>query len=273
MKKINSFSWMLVASGLFLFSCNNDQEKQVVPDTEVSAKVISQLQNLGFRTTEGLHKVEDGYVVENDIFLSEQDLQNLVVSGNIPLASEEQYSTHNLVTGMPRVIRVYVDSKFKEKYFLATDAALDRYNNEGLEMTFQRVSKANQADIVIKPSPRYYAWKGILGSAGFPTDSGDPYGRILLTAAYYDQVEDLGDLTTTIAHEIGHTIGLRHTDYMDRSYSCGGELSDEGASSIGANHIPGTPETPDKGSWMLACSDGTDKPFTSSDKVALDYLY
>ena len=273
MKKLNTFLWALFASGFIFFSCNNDQEEQVVSHPEVSSEVKAKLNDLGFRTEEGLHKVEEGYIVEGDIFLSEEALLNMVASSQVPLASEEQYHTDNVVAGMPRVIKVYVDSKFKDKYFVATDAALERYNSEGLGMTFKRVSNSQEADIIIKPSPRYYYWRGILGSAGFPTDSGDPYGQILLTSAYYDGVSDIGALTTTIAHEIGHCVGFRHTDYMDRSFSCGGSYSNEGPSSVGANHITGTPEEADKGSWMLACSDGSDRPFNSNDKVALDYLY
>ncbi|MEP5445232.1 M57 family metalloprotease, partial [Ekhidna sp.] len=79
-------------------------------------------------------------------------------------------------------------------------------------------------------------------------------------------------LATTIAHEMGHCIGFRHTDYMDRSFSCGGSYANEGAAGIGANHIPGTPTAPENGSWMLACSSG-DTPFSNNDKTALDYLY
>jgi len=29
-------------------------------------------------------------------------------------------------------------------------------------------------------------------------------------------------IVSVIAHEAGHCIGFRHTDCMDRSYSCGG---------------------------------------------------
>lgn len=273
MRKFNAFSCMLLASCLAFSSCNNDLEEQIEPDAKVSASVIAKLQTLGFHTEEGLFKVEDGYVVEGDIFLSEETLNKMGEGSQLSIASEEQYHTDNLVSGTPRVINVYVDTKFKPKYFEATDAALARYNSENLNLSFQRVTSASGADIVIQASPRYYALLGILGSAGFPTNSGDPHKRILLTAAYYDNVSSMGALTTTIAHEIGHCIGFRHTDFMDRSFSCGGSSSDEGQSSSGANHIPGTPEGPEAGSWMLACSDGTDKPFTENDKKALDYLY
>jgi hypothetical protein len=84
----------------------------------------------------------------------------------------------------------------------------------------------------------------------------------------------LGFMTTVIAHEVGHCIGFRHTDYMDRSYSCGGSPTNEGASNVGAILIPGTPSGPDAKSWMLSClSATTDRPFNNNDKTALNYLY
>lgn len=82
-------------------------------------------------------------------------------------------------------------------------------------------------------------------------------------------------MTTVIAHEIGHCIGFRHTDYMNRAYSCGsGGNEGQENNGVGAVHIPGTPTGPDAASWMLAClSATTDRPFNSNDKVALAYLY
>jgi hypothetical protein len=72
---------------------------------------------------------------------------------------------------------------------------------------------------------------------------------------------------------MGHCIGFRHTDYFDRSYSCGGAADNEGDGGVGAIHIPGTPTGASARSWMLACSDGTDRPFNADDKVALAYVY
>ena len=73
---------------------------------------------------------------------------------------------------------------------------------------------------------------------------------------------------------MGHCIGFRHTDYMNRSYSCGCSAVNEGASSVGAILIPGTPSGPDSGSWMLSCiGSGQNRPFNNNDKTALSYLY
>lgn len=257
---------------LFFISCEPEKD-EVAPDGTVPDDIAAQLADMGFFTQEGLFKVDGGYVVEGDIFIAESRLKEIKQAVALGLATPEQYSTDNLVTGLPRTIQVWVSTSFSSKYFSAVDNAIGRYNAEGLGLSFQRTTTRSQADIEIVPSPWYYGWFGILGSAGFPTASGDPHNQIMLTRSYYDGVSDLGALTTTIAHEMGHCIGFRHTDYMDRSYSCGGAADNEGASDVGANHIPGTPTTPDALSWMLACSDGSDRPFNSNDKVALDYLY
>lgn len=272
MRKLLSLSILFSFLG-FLLSCENDTETEyLTPSNEVSKDVIAKLNAAGFNTTDfPVHYYNGQIIVENDILLTEEELNNMSEVGIAPL--DNHYHTTNLVTGTPRTIKVYVSSSFNSNYPNATDDAIARYNAENLNLTFQRVTSSSGADIKINPSPWWYGWFGILGSAGFPTASGDPHNEILMTRSYYDNVSDLGALTTTIAHEMGHCIGFRHTDYMDRSYSCGGSTNDEGDGGVGANHIPGTPTGPDALSWMLACSDGSDRPFTSNDKTALDYLY
>jgi hypothetical protein len=114
-----------------------------------------------------------------------------------------------------------------------------------------------------------------LGSSGFPTNSGSPYKTIQMnTNQYaYGSNPDVNYVGSVIQHEIGHCIGMRHTDYMNRAYSCGGSAVNEGASNVGAILIPGTPSGPDANSWMLACSNGGNRTFNSNDVVALNYLY
>jgi hypothetical protein len=111
--------------------------------------------------------------------------------------------------------------------------------------------------------------------SGFPTAAGDPFNQVKMnTNQYaYGSNPDVKYVGSVIQHEIGHCIGMRHTDYMDRSYSCGGAYSNEGASNVGAILIPGTPSGPVANSWMLACSNGGDRTFNTSDKTALNYLY
>jgi hypothetical protein len=109
-------------------------------------------------------------------------------------------------------------------------------------------------------------------SAGFPSASGQPASPIKLNTYVYNGSSQRADATTVIAHEIGHAIGLRHTDYMSRRFSCGSG-GNEGSAGVGAIWIPGTPKKGETNSYMLACSNGTDRPFTSGDKTALSTIY
>ena len=83
-----------------------------------------------------------------------------------------------------------------------------------------------------------------------------------------------GCSTGNAIHEIGHTIGFRHSDYYNRAISCGSG-GNEGDSGVGAILIPGTPSSATVGgSIMNSCFRSTETgEFTSSDVTALNYLY
>jgi hypothetical protein len=183
------------------------------------------------------------------------------------IAEVEQYRTTNLVNaGSGRTITVSMDSKLPSSYVAALDEALARYNAENLSLTFTRVSGKGGNIHLVKGNGNF------LASAGFPT-GGNPYGQVKVNSRAIGN-QPQATVATILAHEIGHCIGFRHTDYMDRSYSCGGSATNEGASSVGAILIPGTPSGPDANSFMLACiASGANRPFNNNDKTALDYLY
>jgi hypothetical protein len=263
---------VLGASVLFACTKNNKSEVTPVAKSEVSAQVLKNIQDLGF-STDQVRKVNGGYLVEGDIVLTEDNLANASTSPNVRIAETEQYRTTNLVKSLPRTVTVSV-SNLPTVYQTATGAAIDRYNALNLNLKFQLVSSGGQIKIVgfnEGPSGGYIT----LGSSGFPTRQGNPYSQIQMNtnAAAYGSNPNLGYLTSVLQHEMGHCIGFRHTDYFNRAFSCGGAADNEGASNVGAVLIPGTPSTADAGSFMLACSNGSDRTFNANDKVALNYLY
>jgi hypothetical protein len=274
-KSLYFFVLVLLASGTF-YSCEpgNDNAKT---DYTVPKDIVAKIESLGFDVTDKVPtRFEHGYLVEGDIYLTDEDLNHMGPHRSLPV-SEEQYSTNNLVTGTPRNITVYISSSsFSAAYISAVDVAISRYNAENLSLTFTRVTSSAGATIVFSRLAKSDERRGVLGSSGFPTASGNPYGQIKMSGILQSTYGlSVNGIATIIAHEMGHCIGFRHTDYFNRAISCGGSTSNEGDGGVGANHIPGTPTgaTLAGKSWMLACTDGSDRPFNNDDKTALQYLY
>lgn len=256
-----------LAVTLFFSSCEQ-KEEEAVAKNEVSEMTLVRIAQLGFKK-ENVQKVEGGYLVEGDIVLTEKDLAENTLVQALRVGESEQYRTTNLVSvGSGRTIRVAITTSLPSSYVTALDEAIRRYNAEYLYIKFQRVS--SNYEILFSKAPTGSTY---LASAGFPS-GGNPYNSVKVNSDYLGSNPGTNYLATILAHEMGHCIGFRHTDYMDRSYSCGGSYYNEGSGTVGAIHIPGTPTGPDANSWMLACiGSGVNRYFNANDKTALNYLY
>jgi len=260
---------MGLVSAFVFFACKKDEPQGFT--NKVSDDVLSQISSMGF-STEGVHAMDGGYLVEGDIFITPDQLGQKFSGPKLIIAKEEQYRTTNLVTALPRNITLSMDSKLAGRagYTQALATVVNRYNAQNLQITFSVVNSGANISLV-SGSGSY------LASAGFPTSTGNPHNQVKINSQAIGSGTSstfINYLATIIAHEIGHCIGFRHTDYMNRAYSCGGSATNEGASTVGAILIPGTPSGPDAGSWMLACiGSGQNRPFNANDRTALNYLY
>lgn len=267
MIKLLRFLTLALVFGL-VFSC---QQEGVDPNG-ISEDTLAKIAALGLSTDKVTFDAESGgYLVEGDILLMEEDLHQIPEDFRIP--NLEQYRTFNLVTALPRTITCYMEVAKRglpSSYLAALDEAIARYNAENLSITFQRVSSPNADISFVRGNGSY------LASAGFPTAGGDPHNEIKVNSRYLGRNPNTDYLATILSHEMGHCIGFRHTDWMDRSYSCGGATSNEGqeTSGVGAVRIGNTPAGPDPGSFMLACiGSNQNRPFNANDVDALNFLY
>jgi hypothetical protein len=185
-----------------------------------------------------------------------------------PGTSEEQYRTSNLVSTSLRKICIIPTSTFNTYSRLSAglDGAISNYNSLGLSFFLARGSASDCAATISAKTT-----SGVGGSSGFPS-GGKPYGTINIGVGL--QNYSVGVNEHVVTHEIGHTVGFRHSDYYDRSISCGSG-GNEGTAGVGAILIPGTPATAKPGgSVMNSCFTASESGnFTSTDKTALQVLY
>ena len=268
MFKLTSLLALGAGAVLSLAGCQKASDTASQPSA-ISQDVRAQVQALGFGTSD-LRAVDGGYVVEGDILLTPELLASKTDYKMLRVGADEQYRTTNLVTRLPRTLTVSISSQFSSTYISAIDEAIRRYNAANLQLKFTRITSGT-ADLPVKYASNL--GPGVLGqSGGFPSGGNPAPGFTLVPKVIGNQT--VNAIATIMAHEMGHCIGFRHTDYMNRAYSCGGSASNEGASDVGAILVPGTPSAPDPNSWMLACvGTNVDRPFNPNDLTALNYLY
>lgn len=261
----------LYITGTWLISgfmaCTPSVEKSEQATQLPSATEIRQLAQLGF-TSSDITKTDSGFLVEKDMFIPRQQLADTgSVQVYMRVAQGEQYRTFNLVK-VPRTVSVSCE-KMPASFIASVDTMINRYNRLNLDIKFRRVS--GWGSISFKPN--YGIRDGTLAFAGFPGADGNPYREININMNFLKSYSAI-QWGIILQHELGHCVGLRHTDYMDRSYSCGGIAINEGIAVVGAVQIPGTPSTPNARSIMLACYNGDPGlGFNPNDIIALRYLY
>ncbi|WP_025144418.1 M57 family metalloprotease [Pedobacter jeongneungensis] len=314
LKKTKQLGIILCSSVLLLTmalpSCKkNGGDDPVNTKPEMQSKLTEaeeiRIMKAGFSTNDAI-KVGDSYLVEGDILLSAEDLNHQIklvegLKGKNGPSTEQYKSGYTLAAKYLNngQIKIKIDAGNLQK--LVTDAtviAIKRYNDLKLATTFVlETSSTGTADIAVVMKDlggRDGNGSIVLGrSGGFPRADSSPAPNFSLNNQYYNATDFTANaLANVIAHEIGHCVGFRHTDYTDRK-SCGfgakGEpvtayltnaegtayLLDAKGNKIEdltttATLIPGT-VTKDSKSWMGACNSDISS-FTANDKTAIYYL-
>jgi hypothetical protein len=248
---------MALLAGVALVGCGVDPQAE-------NQQIIDNLVQAGFPADDIM--VHEGAVyVGRDAHVTFEASLEMLQPGK---ESAEQYRTTNLVSSSVTKICVIPTSQFNSYSRLSAglDLAIENYNSQNLSFTMVRGSAPDCSATI---SARTTSGTG--GSAGFPT-GGKPYGTINIGVGLQNYSDDVNE--HVITHELGHCIGFRHSDYYNRAISCGSG-GNEGASTVGAIHIPGTPtDARVGGSIMNSCFRSSESgEWSSSDKTALSYLY
>ncbi len=268
----------LSACALLFTSCQNEENFEEVNQKSELARAQEYAKKIGynpdhitiddFQFPDGTS--EERIYIEDDIALTATDFYALEDMNTIA----KQYRTTNLVTGTNRTIDVigYTGGGgqgLTNTQRTALQWAVDNYNRlSGVSLNFRLTfgTSYQDKDMVIYRNPSN---SGAGGSAGFPSN-GRPNKFVQLYAgmdAYDTNVNE-----HVITHEMGHSIGFRHTDYFSRA-SCG-QNTNEGDGGVGAIRVSGTPSGYDATSVMLSCfASNEDGEFGANDIIALQAMY
>jgi len=271
--KLGIFSLLVIfAVSVFFTSCEQDI---IEPSTSnISKEILDKLEEV-YLNTNNVKKVKldypDGtsaelYQVEGDIMLSEEQIMNFNIGEGI---TSRQYRSNNLVkNGMKIKVLGFTGGQYalNSNSRTALKRAVNNFNNLGITFSLSfgaSASDLNNADIVILDESSQRPNKSG-GSAGLPKN-GKPYKWVHI----YNLGTNESVIEHTITHEIGHAIGLRHTDWI---FPCSGVSTTRGGGFV---HIPGTPKYSDPFSLMNSCIDDKSarRNFSSNDIKALEAMY
>lgn len=183
---------------------------------------LARLSAMGYGP-DGIRAFPDGYVVEGDLFIPKSDLDR---GAALPKAAQRQFGS--VAADRAGSITIAIHSsigKWKRDVLQAINMWNETRSGVYLLPVEGNAAITVAADTAaILPSSRRNLPSNTCGQSGFPSD-GSPYPYVSINMDVPYMANDEKERISVLAHEIGHTLGLAHTNSTD------------------GTHIPGTPDT------------------------------
>lgn len=256
---------LVLLPGLVLFSCskNTDQTPQETPSA-INNPVYQYIKKLGFHDSE-IKDIGKEYLVDEDILFPKNGQPDFSIFNDGP--KTEQYGTSNYVGyNVQPNITVRIDPSMNA-YTSEIQGAIAIWNNViNCRVKFTLTTATNQNILITNSN----LGAGFCGAAYFPVN-GQP-GALVRININEIAGNSFLQRQRTIAHELGHTIGFRHTNWQ--GYEDMNIISPDNSARITATHLLGTPTGTDANSLMNGRECGIGATSLSNfDILAVQYLY
>ena len=209
----------------------------------------------------------DYFLVEEDISIPKENMEGykelLLKDDSI---GTRQARTNRIISSYFHESGIKIDASLNNNpsWRAAILEVMQHYNNLASQIYMYEVT--SNPDITLSFASVSGAW----AVGEFPTADGKPGQKIRISNNANNL--SLAQKVFLVAHEMGHNIGLRHTDYLVR----------ESVNPEGAIHIPGTPtgsnydSDPNSVFNSGSYNNGVVIPwngFSNYDKIAIRYIY
>ena len=281
MKKV-----IVIILAMFFASCesgSHNTEENIDSEIQVALKV---LENKGFNT--------DSYQVLELPYGKEGNLEKMISADGDglflikelqELSRNKQYHTNNLlkaaVAGNLRIaLKKTGSNAISNQWITAFQTAIANWNSiktyYSAYTTYLKLIEVNETDnydiLVFNAN---LGNPNAIAQAGFPLNNGTAFASIYINTGLVGSLSNSQRIFTA-THEMGHSIGFRHTNWFDRNSDGVSDTSDpydyEGITIYGANHIPNTPTGLDPNSVMNAIVAPWNN-FSSFDRTSVRYMY
>ncbi|MGG5901521.1 M57 family metalloprotease, partial [Sphingobacterium daejeonense] len=254
---------------LLFYSCQKemlvDQEKENIENQ------IKEIIKLGFKR-ENIVELKESFLVEGCYYFPKESKTEIENQPN-ENPKKGQFRTTNIISSSVKTVKIYMDSSIpttvEDNWRTALNTAISAYNNiANINIRLSLTTLSSDANITIKSDanalPDTTLADAQLPAKDFLSGKYIP-GKVLRINLDFRNNRPLseGNKIYILMHELGHCLGLKHTNYLSENNQSGGVF------------IPQTPQN-DLSSVMYSGFWGQSFPtqsFTPGDLTALRYLF
>lgn len=175
--------------------------------------------------TEKIEETADAFIVEGDMIFEKADFWNDYETDhadhNPDAATDRQHRKHTYKVTKTNKITVNIKPDVPQTWRNAIGSAIQKWNQLYGELTFEIMYGANYNDIPTCVNVSMMNLSGRVAQALYPKSDGYPGAKMYINPNYNNLYSTYKIFV--MVHELGHSIGFRHTDSTEGSAIVTGE--------------------------------------------------